>query len=67
MIFYYNEDKSVVADRFVRTLKGKIYNKLTVNDNKSYLGYLNKFVDQNNNTDNRSICKKKLLMLIVLL
>ena len=67
MIFYYNEDKSVVADRFIRTLKGKIYNKLTVNDNKSYLGYLNKFVDQNNNTDNRSICKKKLLMLIVLL
>ena len=67
MIFYYNEDKSVVADRFIRTLNGKIYNKLTVNDNKSYLGYLNKFVDQNNNTDNRSICKKKLLMLIVLL
>ena len=67
MIFYYNEDKSVVADRFIRTLKGKIYNKLTVNDNKSYLGYLNKFVYQNNNTDNRSICKKKLLMLIVLL
>ena len=67
MIFYYNEDKSVVADRFIRTLKGKIYNKLTVNDNKSYLGYLNKFVDQNNNTDNRSVCKKKLLMLIVLL
>ena len=67
MIFYYNEDKSVVADRFIRTLKGKIYNKLTVNDNKSYLGYLNKFVDQNSNTDNRSICKKKLLMLIVLL
>ena len=47
----------MVADRFIRTLKGKIYKKLTVNGNKSDLGYLNKIVDQHNNTDNRSICK----------
>ena len=47
----------MVADRFIRTLKGKIYKKLTVNGNKSDLGYLNKTADQHNNTDNRSICK----------
>ena len=47
----------MVADRFIRTLKGKIYKKLTVNGNKSDLGYLNKIADQHNNTDNRSICK----------
>ena len=31
---------SVVAARFIRTLKAKIYKKMTANDNKSYLGYL---------------------------
>ena len=30
----------VVAKTFVRTLKGKIYNKITANGNTSYHGYL---------------------------
>ena len=33
----HNEDKSVVTERFIRTLKGKIYKKLTANDSKSFL------------------------------
>ena len=37
----HNEGKSVVAERFIRTLKGRIYKKMTVNDCKSCLGYLN--------------------------
>ena len=41
----HNEGKSVVAGRFVRTLNGKIYRKMTANDSKYYLGYLNKLVD----------------------
>ena len=36
----HNEGMSVVAARFIRTLKAKIYKKMTANDNKSYLGYL---------------------------
>ena len=36
------EDKSVVAERFIKTLNGKIYKKLTAKERKPYLGYLNK-------------------------
>ena len=36
-----NEGKSVIAKRFVETLKGNIYEKMTDGDSKSYLSYLN--------------------------
>ena len=39
MYLTYNKGNSVVAERFIRTLKGKIYN---------YLRYLKKLVDQYN-------------------
>ena len=42
----HNEGKSVISGRFIKTLKAKIYKKITVNDSKSYLPYLNKLVDQ---------------------
>ena len=45
-----NEDQSVVAERCIRTLKGKIYKKVKTNDSKSYLDFLNKLVDEYNNT-----------------
>ena len=32
----YNEGKSVVAERFIGTLKGKIYKKMTANDSISF-------------------------------
>ena len=54
----YNEDKSVIAERFIKTLKSKIYKKMEANDSKSYLPYLNKLVDQYNNTYHHSINKK---------
>ena len=43
----YNEGKSVIAERFLRTFKGKIYKKMTANDGKPYLSFFNKLVDQN--------------------
>ena len=52
------EGKSVIAERFIKILKSKIYKKRTANDNKSYLPYLNKLVDQYNNTYHRSINKR---------
>ena len=58
MYLTHNEGKSVVAERFIRTLKGKIYKKMTPNDSKSYLGYLNKLVNQYNNTYHHSNEKK---------
>ena len=54
----YNEGKSVITERFIRTLKAKIYKKMTANDSRTYLSYLNKMVDQYNNTYHHSINKK---------
>ena len=54
-----SEDKSVIAERFMKTLKAKIYKKMTTNDNISYLPYLIKLVDQCNNTYHYSINKKQ--------
>ena len=39
MYFTHNEGTSVIAERFIKTLKAKIYEKMTGNDNKSYLSY----------------------------
>ena len=52
------EGKSVIAERFIRTLEGKIYKRMTANDSKSYLSYLTKVMDQHNNTCHQCIFKK---------
>ena len=44
----HNEGKLVVAERFIKTLKKKIYKKMTANNKNSYLGYLNKLVGEYN-------------------
>ena len=54
----HNNSKSVIAERFIKTLKSKIYKKMTANDRKSYLSYLYKLVDQYHNTYHHSINKK---------
>ena len=46
----YNEGKSVLVKKFIKPLKAKIYEKVTANENKFYLSYLNKLVDKYNNT-----------------
>ena len=59
--------QSVVAERFIKTLKSKIHKKMTANDSKSYLPYLNKLVGQYNNTYHHSINKKPINAVIILL
>ena len=55
----HNEGKPVIVERFIKTLKTKIYKKMTANDSKSYLSYLNKLVvGPNNNTYHHSINKR---------
>ena len=49
MYLTYNKGNSVVAERFIRTLKGKIYN---------YLRYLKKLVDQYNKSWHYPVGKK---------
>ena len=39
---------------------------MTTNDNKYYLGYLNKLIDQYNNTYHRSIGREPFIMIILL-
>ena len=54
----HNKSKSVIAERFIKTLKSKIYKKMTANNNKSYLPYWNKLVDLYNNTYHHFINKR---------
>ena len=63
----HNESKSVIAERFIKALKSKICRKMTANDNKSHLPYLNKLVDHYNNTLIIILLIKYLLMLLILL
>ena len=53
-----NEGKPIIAERFIRTSKTKTYKKMTTSGSKSYLGYLNKLLDECNNTHHHSIDKK---------
>ena len=45
----YNEGKSVVAERFIRNLKNKIYNYMTALLRNVYFDVLDDIVDKYNN------------------
>ena len=45
-----NEGKSVVAERFIRTLKSKIYKYMTSVSKNVYINKLDDIVDEYNNT-----------------
>ena len=55
MYLTHDEGKSVMAERFINTLNAKFYNKMTANDKKSYLSYLNK---KTINADYSALTKK---------
>ena len=46
----YNEGKSVVAERFIRTLKSKIYKHMAAVSNNVYFYVLDSIVDKYNNS-----------------
>ena len=48
MYLTYNEGKSVVAEKFIRTLKNKIYKHMTAISKNVYFGVLNDIVDEYN-------------------
>ena len=54
----HNERKSVVAERFIRTLKNKIYKHMTANSKNVYFDVLDDIVDEYNNTYHRTIKMK---------
>ena len=54
----YNEGKSVVAERFIRTLKNKIFKHMTAVSKNVYFDVLDDIVNKCNNTVHRSIKMK---------
>ena len=51
----HNEGKSVVAQRFIRTLKNKIYKYMASISKNVYINKLDEIVNKRNNTYHRKI------------
>ena len=54
----YNEGKSVVAERFIRTLKNKLYKHMTATGKNVYYDILDDIVNKYNNTKHNTIKMK---------
>ena len=54
-LFYRNEEKSCVNERFNRTIKEKIFKYFSANNTRKYVDVLDLLVDQYNNTIHSSI------------
>ena len=54
----YNEGKSVVAERFIRTLKNKLFKHMTAVSKSVYFDVLDDIVNKYNNTVHRTIKMK---------
>ena len=54
----FNEGKSVVAERFIRTLKNKLYQHMTVINKNVYYDVLDDIVNEYNNTKHNTIKMK---------
>ena len=61
-----NEGKSVVADKFIRTVKNKIYKYMTAISKNVYIDKLDDIVHECNNTYHRTIIMKPILMLKII-
>ena len=54
----YNEGKSVVAERFIRTLKNKLYKHMKASGKNVYYDVLDDVVNKYNNTKHSTINMK---------
>ena len=54
----FNEGKSAVAERFIRTLKNKLYKHMTAINKDVYCDVLDDIVNEYNNTKHNTIKKK---------
>ena len=54
----FNEGKSVVAERFIRTLKNKLYKHMTATGENVYYDVLDDVVNDYNNTKHNTIKMK---------
>ena len=58
MYSIHNEGKCVIAERFIRTLKTKIYKYMTSISKNVYIDKLDDIVNEYNNTHHRTIKMK---------
>ena len=58
MYLTHNEEKSIVAERFIRTLKNKIYKHMTSKSKKVYIDKLDDIVNKYNDIYHRTIKMK---------
>ena len=58
MLSTHNEGKSVVAEKFIRTLKNKIYEHMTAVSKDVYIDKLDDMVNENNKIYHRTIKMK---------
>ena len=63
----YNEGRSVVAERFIKTLKNKVYKHMRAISKNVYFDVLDDIVDECNNTYHKTIKMKPVLEMILLL
>ena len=61
----HNEEKSALADRFIRTLKKKIYKHMTDVSQNVYVDKLDNIINEYNNTYHRTIKMTLLMMLMI--
>ena len=54
----FNERKSVVAEKFIRTLKNKIFKHMTATSKNVYIDVLDDIVNKYNNTVHKTIKMK---------
>ena len=60
----HNEGKPAVAERFIRTLKSKIYKHMTAISRNVYFDALDDIVDEYNNTYHRTVKMKPMILLL---
>ena len=58
MYYTYNEGKSVIAERFIRTLNNKLYKHMTATGKNVYYDVLDDIVNESNNTKHSTIKMK---------
>ena len=62
----YNEGKSVVAQRFIRTFKNKLYKHMTATGKNVYYDVLDDVVNKYNNTKHSNIKMKPIVLDIII-
>ena len=65
MYSIHNEGKSVIGERFIRTLKTKIYKYMTLTSKNVYIDKLDDILNEYNNIYHRTIKMKPVMLKMI--